>query len=305
MANQTGGILILNKSAGMTSHDAVNYVRRLYGTKQVGHTGTLDPMATGVLVMLVGKATKCAEFFFGDGGIITSDKSYTAILKLGIETDTGDITGNVVAKSSDLPGEEQVLEAIKRFEGEIMQVPPMYSALKRGGVKLADLARRGITVEREPRPVKIYSISAKRLADDEYELNVACSKGTYIRVLCEDIGKTLGCYGTMAMLVRTSAHGFTIDQAVTLGQLEEMSQSEREGRVLPLTKVFESLPKLVLPPFFARLARSGCEIYLRKIGAEYLSEGDYATLWEGGEMFAIGKVGRYSKGLAVKPLKQL
>lgn len=305
MTNNSCGILILNKSGGMTSHDAVNRVRRLYGTKQVGHTGTLDPMATGVLVMLVGRAVKCAEFFDGKGGIVDSGKSYRAVLRLGIATDTGDITGNVTATSDAIPDEDEVLAAIKRFEGDIMQVPPMYSALKRGGVKLADLARKGITIEREPRPVTIHEISARRITDSDYEIDVSCSKGTYIRVLCEDIGQSLGCFGTMAALERTSAHGFSISRSVTLEQLEKLDMTGREAQLIPVTEIFSGLPKLSLPPFFARLARSGCEIYLHKIGGRDLSPGDYATLWDNGTMFAVGKVGEFRNGPAIKPVKQL
>lgn len=303
MINQTGGILILNKSQGITSHDAVNRVRRLYGTKQVGHTGTLDPMATGVLVTLVGRAVKCAEFFDGTGGIVDSGKSYRALLRLGIETDTGDITGAVTARCDALPDESDVIAAVESFKGEIMQVPPMYSALKRGGVKLADLARRGITVEREARPVTIHDIAARHISDSDYELDVTCSKGTYIRVLCEDIGRSLGCYGTMAALERTSAHGFSISESVTLEKLDELDSTGREALLEPVTVLFERLPKLTLPPFFARLARSGCEIYLNKLGVTF-SAGNYATLWDENGMFAVGCVGIYDEKLAIKPVKQ-
>jgi tRNA pseudouridine55 synthase len=303
MINQTGGILILNKSKGITSHDAVNRIRRLYGTKQVGHTGTLDPMATGVLVMLVGRAVKCAEFFDGSGGIVDSGKSYRALLRLGIATYTGDITGVVTEKCDTLPGESEVIAAVNSFKGDIMQVPPMYSALKRGGVKLADLARRGITVVREPRPVTIHEITARRINDSDYELDVSCSKGTYIRVLCEDIGRMLGCHGTMAALERTSAHGFSISDSVTLDTLEELDSAGREALLKPVNVIFEGLPKLTLPPFFARLARSGCEIYLHKIGVT-LEAGDYATLWDANGMFAVGCVGIYNNKLAIKPVKQ-
>lgn len=262
-------------------------------------------MATGVLIMLVGRAVKCAEFFDGEGGVVDSGKSYRAVLRLGMATDTGDITGSVTAESDAIPGEAEVLASVRRFEGDIMQVPPMYSALKRGGVKLADLARQGITVERQARPVTIHKISARRLTDTDYELDVSCSKGTYIRVLCEDIGLSLGCYGTMAALERTSAHGFSIEHSVTLEQLEQLDPVGREALLKPVTELFESLPKLQLPPFFARLARSGCEIYLRKIGVSDLAPGDYATLWDEGVMFAVGKVGTYEDGDAVKPVKQI
>lgn len=299
-----GGILILYKDGGMTSHDAVNRVRRLYGTKQVGHTGTLDPMATGVLVMLVGRAVKCAEFFDGTGEVVGSDKSYRALLRLGLATDTGDITGEVTARSDAIPDEREVLETVRRFEGDIMQIPPMYSALKRGGMKLADLARRGIVIEREPRPVRIYSILAERRSDTDYRLDVSCSKGTYIRVLCADIGEALGCWGTMAALERTAAHGFTLADTVTLDTLEALGADEREALLRPVASLFDGLPNVALPQFFARLARSGCEIYQHKINTAF-PEGSFVAMYDSGTLFAIGRVGIYPGGSAIKPVKQL
>ncbi len=308
MNNLSGGILILYKDGGITSHDAVNRVRRLYNTKQVGHTGTLDPMATGVLVMLVGRAVKCAEFF--DGTVIESTKSYRALLRLGVVTDTGDVTGTVIDRFYSIPAEDDVLAAVSKFKGEIMQIPPMYSALKRGGVKLVDLARQGIEVEREPRPVTISSISAERITDTDYTLEVSCSKGTYIRTLCEDIGKLLGCGGTMAALERTAAHGFGLDgmsglpAAVTLAQIEALGDDERIALLYPVESLFSNLPHIELPPFFARLARNGCEIYQHKIGTA-LAEGDYAAFYENDALFAIGRAGMFPDGSAIKAVKLL
>ena len=308
MINLNGGILILHKDGGMTSHDAVNRIRRLYGTKQVGHTGTLDPMATGVLVVLIGRAVKFAEFFNeigSTGGIdVTSDKAYRAVLRLGISTDTGDITGTVLSVSNNIPDENEVFAAIKRFEGEIMQIPPMYSALKRGGVKLADLARRGIVIERDPRPVTIYDIFASKLGDTDYSLEIRCSKGTYIRSLCADIGDALGCYGTMAALERTSAHGLGLPDAVTLADLEMIGMSERESLLRPVSSLFDGLPRIELPQFFVRLARNGNEIYQHKIGT-LIPNGEFAALCENGQIFAVGRAAQYPDGSALKPVKQL
>jgi tRNA pseudouridine 55 synthase len=304
MINQNGGILILNKSGGMTSHDAVNRVRRLYGTKQVGHTGTLDPMATGVLVVLVGRAVKCAEFFDGAGDIVGSRKCYRAILRLGMATDTGDITGTVTASSEFIPSECDVIAAVDHFNGDIMQVPPMYSALKRGGVKLADLARRGIIIEREPRPITIHSIKTEKISETDYELAVDCSKGTYIRVLCSDIGEMLGCFGTMAALERTAAHSFSLADSITLEALEQLELSEREKQLKQVIALFDGLAHIELPPFFVRLARSGCEIYQEKIGTA-LKEGEYAVFCDSGEPFAVALTGTYPGGSAIKPVKQI
>ncbi len=295
------GILVINKPAGITSFDVVARIRRLYGTRQVGHTGTLDPMATGVLPVLVGRAVKASDF------IVAEDKSYVATLRLGLTTDTEDTTGRVLTTSESLPDVESVKEAAASFVGEILQTPPMYSALKVNGQKLVDLARRGVTVERAPRPVCIHRIELEPLAADLYRLNVDCSKGTYIRTLCADIGAKLGVGGVMASLVRTKSGPFALDQGVTLEELEALSVEERGRRLLPLESFFADCPYVHLPPFYARLAGSGCEIYLSKIGVSF-PDGTllrmYRPLGNGWEFFALGRVGAYPDGPAVKPVKQ-
>ena len=291
------GILPIDKPSGMTSHDVVGKIRRLYHTKKVGHTGTLDPMATGVLILLLGRAAKAAEY-------LTSDKkTYEATLRLGMTTDTEDITGTVLTTSADIPDEAAVLAAIDGFHGDYAQIPPMVSALKVGGKKLVDLARKGIEIERKPRPVFIYSIKATRETSDTYRLFVKCSAGTYIRTLCADIGKALGCGGTMASLRRHEAGGFSLDSCYTLENLEEMSPEARTAALLPTESVFSALPTLSLPAFFERLARSGCEIYQKKLGTDHAIGERLRITDEKGHFFAIGEIREYPDGSAMKILK--
>ena len=255
------GVLLLDKPQGITSHDAVYKVRRLFGTRAVGHTGTLDPIATGVLVMMVGRATKAAQFLKAD------TKSYTARLTLGVRTDTLDTTGAVTSRSDSLPGEDEVRAAAAAFLGRTEQVPPMFSAIKKNGAKMADLARRGIEVELEPRPVEITRLDVSRVSEREYELGVDCSAGTYIRSLCRDIGDALGCGGAMSALRRTRAGTFAIENAYTLERLESMSGPERLAALLSVESLFADLPAVALPDFFERLARSGQPVYQHKISS--------------------------------------
>ena len=230
---ELSGVLIVNKSEGMTSHDVVNRIRRLYGTRRVGHTGTLDPLATGVLVVLVGRAAKAAEYLTADS------KDYIATLRLGITTDTEDITGTLLTKSDSLPSSDEVKAACDSFVGDIMQTPPMYSALKVDGQKLCDLARRGVEVEREARPITVFSIDCKPTeSESDYRLRVSCSSGTYIRTLCADIGKSLGCGGAMATLCRSRAGDFRLEESYTLDQLEQMTADERGALLLPIDSLF-------------------------------------------------------------------
>ena len=295
--DQPCGLIIINKTEGPTSQAVVNRVKRLLGAEKAGHTGTLDPMATGVLPVLVGRAVKASEF------MLTEDKHYGATLLLGEERDTEDVTGELIATCDDIPEEGEVLAAIRSFVGEIEQTPPMYSALKVGGRKLCDLAREGKTVERAARRVTVYSIEATRLSEREYYLDVRCSKGTYIRTLCADIGKALGVGGVMKTLVRLSAAGFGIDEAITLEELEALDESARAERVLPTERIFSSLRTVRLPDFFARLAHSGLEIYQKKIGLA-LDEGVRVKLYDDKGFFAVGEVRSYEGGTAIKPIRQ-
>ena len=291
------GIIILHKGEGLTSQTAVNRIKRLLGAQKAGHTGTLDPLATGVLPILVGNAVKAGEY------MLSSDKHYIATLLLGVTTDTEDVTGEILTESDDIPSEEAVLSAASSFVGEYLQTPPMYSALKIGGKKLCDLARDGVTVEREARRVEILSLTAKKINDREYTLDVKCSKGTYIRTLCADIGKKLGCGGTMKTLCRASASGFTLEDAHTLTELENMTDEEREKCIFPVEYIFRGLDEVVLPDFFSRLAHSGLEIYLKKINLD-LPIGTRVRLLDKDGFFAVGEVREFEDGAAIKPIRQ-
>ena len=291
------GLIIINKEAGMSSQTVVNRVKRLFGVAKAGHTGTLDPMATGVLPVLLGRAAKASEF------MLTAEKHYNATLKLGITTDTEDITGEVLSRSDSVPEESEVMRAVSSFVGEYSQTPPMYSALKIGGKKLYELAREGKSIDREPRLVRIYSIEAKKLTDSEYSLKVHCSKGTYIRTLCHDIGKALGVGGVMSALQRCEASGFTLGDSYTLSELENMTNDERKNKIIPVERVFISLDKVTLPPFFAKLASSGLEIYLKKIGLS-AELGQRLRLYSDNGFFAVGEVRNYDDGPAIKPIRQ-
>ena len=291
------GVIIINKGEGLTSQTVVNRVKRLLSVGKAGHTGTLDPMATGVLPVLVGRGVKASEY------MLSSDKHYIATLLLGVTTDTEDVTGEVLSSCERIPEESEVVAAALSFLGEYYQTPPMYSALKVGGKKLCDLAREGVTVEREARRVEILKLEVERVGEREYTLDVTCSKGTYIRTLCADIGKKLGVGGVMKTLMRASAAGFTLDDAHTLVELEAMSEEERAALVLPIERVFVKYPALTLQPFFERLASCGVEIYLSKIG--YKGEvGDRVRLLGAEGFFALGEVREFDAGLAIKPIKQ-
>lgn len=298
--NFPGGLLAIDKPCGMTSHDVVNKIRRLYNTARVGHTGTLDPLATGVLVLLVGRAAKACEYVSKD------KKRYSATMRLGIETNTEDVTGNIISSSDHekLPDADRVKAACGSFVGRIMQTPPMYSALKVDGKKLCDLARQGVVVERQSREIEIFSLECTPtdIATD-YILDVACSGGTYIRTLCADIGKSLGCGAVMATLRRTEASGISIDDAHTLEEIEQMTEEEREQLLLPVETLFDDLPKVCLPPFFEKLCRDGCPIYQKKIKTD-IPDGARVRLCDGqGEFFALGEAGAHPEGSAVKSVK--
>ena len=292
------GVIVIDKPYGMTSFDAVARIRRLYGTRQVGHTGTLDPMATGVLVVMVGRAVKASEY------LTLHDKSYTAVLKLGITTDTEDTTGNILSRNNSIPSFDEVKRVCKSFLGDIFQTPPMYSALKKDGKKLCDLARQGIEVERESRQITIYSLEVEQGdKSDEFILSVSCSKGTYIRTLCADIGKALGCGGAMAALRRTKSGSFDLEGAYTFEQLDALSIEERENLLLDTESLFSDCKRVVLPQFYARLAQSGCQIYQKKIGTNE-ADGTFIRMYDEKGFFSLGQVKEYPEGSAIKPVKK-
>ena len=239
MAN---GIISIDKPQGWTSQDVTSRLRRVFCTRRIGHGGTLDPMATGVLPVFVGRATRGVEFFEH------AEKIYEAVLRLGMTTDTEDVTGTVQTETPVSVTEAELLAVLPRFRGEIMQIPPMYSALKVGGKKLYDLARAGKEVERQPRPITIFELELLEFTGNEARLRVHCSKGTYIRTLCKDIGEALGCGGCMAALRRIQAGAYTLADSIPLEKLLEESEQglEMEHYLRPVDSMFTRYPARTL-----------------------------------------------------------
>lgn len=229
------GIIIINKDAGMTSFDVVFRLRKLYGQKKIGHTGTLDPDAVGVLPVCLGKGTKIVEF------LTNETKTYEAVMQLGIVTDTQDTSGTVLEKNEVHLSPREIQKVLYGFMGEQQQLPPMYSAVKVNGRKLVDLARKGIEIERKPRKVCFSQLVIKDIRLPYVTFEVTCSKGAYIRTLCHDAGEKLGCGAAMAHLTRTRVGSFLLENSITLSELSEMTMEERTGRLLPVDSVFENL----------------------------------------------------------------
>ena len=258
------GILLIDKPPAHTSFDVIARLRGILKTKKLGHGGTLDPMATGVLPVFVGKATRLCDLMPNE------NKRYTATFRLGMTTDSGDITGKVIAQTEGVRSEAEIQQVLARFLGPIEQLPPMVSAVKVGGVRLYDLARRGVEVERKPRPVTIH-----RLALDSYDpekregvLDVACSKGTYIRTLICDIGEALGVGGTLTALRRTEACGFSLDGCLTLDEVIALrDRGELEEKILPTERVFEDCPQVVLSSRHTELYIHGVRLRIEQADA--------------------------------------
>jgi tRNA pseudouridine55 synthase len=251
------GVLGINKSSGMTSHDVVNSVRRLFNIRRVGHTGTLDPLATGVLVLLLGSATRLSQFMVHD------KKHYRGIIRLGIETTTYDADGEVVSVNPVDAGYEEITSAIASFQGELAQVPPMYSAIKIKGQKLYNLARQGKTIERQPRPVTIHHIQVQSWHPPDLVLDVVCSAGTYIRSLAHDIGQVLGCGGYLQALTRTSSHGFILAECHSLEQLNELkNDGDLMQALLPPRTALRKIPLVHLTSEQIKAVRFGQRISL-------------------------------------------
>lgn len=270
------GILIIDKPAGWTSMDVCAKVRGILREKRVGHGGTLDPMATGVLPVFVGRATKAVEF--AENG----RKEYLAGLRLGLTTDTQDVTGTALETRPVTAGREELEAALAGFRGDIQQIPPMYSAVKVQGKKLYELARRGKEVERKPRPVTIYELELLEAeSGTDFRLRCLCSKGTYIRTLCHDIGEALGCGGALYSLRRTMAAGFTLADAVTLEDVQERG----EALLRPLDSLFSQYPAVTLrSPGQEKRVRCGNPITLP--GA---TEGTYRVYGQGGEFLCLSR----------------
>ena len=280
------GILLVDKPAGWTSHDVVGRQRRMTGQRRIGHSGTLDPMATGLLVVFLGRATRAVEFAEGH------DKAYTALLRPGVVTDTLDTTGAVLATSPERPTLSELEAALPRFRGEIEQLPPMYSALKYNGKKLYEIARAGGEVERKPRPVTIYRLECTGERDGDFVLEVECSKGTYIRTLCDDIGRALGCGACMSGLRRTRAGGFDVRDALTI---EEIERRGAENCLLPVDALFAGRPVVLLKDARAEKAlRNGMDV---RFDADFA--GECRVYAESGEFLALCR----AEGGALKTIK--
>lgn len=276
--NGVNGMLIVDKEKGITSHTVVNQLRRLYGLKKVGHTGTLDPFATGVLPMCLGAATRLSEYMVG------LDKTYQATLKLGERTDTQDLTGEILQQSDKRVTDEEVGRVIGEFVGEIEQLPPMYSAIKVDGKKLYELARQGIEIERKKRRVTIYRLDILKIEFPFVEIEVHCSSGTYIRTLADDIGERLGTFAHLTELRRTGVGDYRIKKAVPIKTLEEMTEEEQRSKLIPLDYCVPFIPRVDLK-----------KQYLRKIinGGWVSLEGEVADgplrVFCGGEFVGIGR----------------
>ncbi len=271
------GIIIIDKPAGWTSMDVCAKLRGILGERRIGHAGTLDPMATGVLPVFVGSATRAVEF--AEKG----DKEYLAGLRLGLVTNTQDITGEILEERPVSVTRPELTALLERFTGDILQIPPMYSAIKRNGKKLYELARKGVEVERAPRPVTIHELELLGWPDagEDFSLRVRCSKGTYIRTLCHDIGQALGCGGCMSSLRRTMAAGFTLDQAVTLEQVQERGAAA----LMPADSLFARYPAYTLPlPRLERLCRNGNPVPVRDLG-----DGTYRVYGENGQFLCVSR----------------
>ena len=270
------GIIIIDKPAGWTSQDVVSKLRGVLRTKRIGHGGTLDPMATGVLPVFVGRATRGVEFFEH------AEKTYEAVLQLGITTDTEDTSGTVLEEKEVSISEADLLDVLPRFRGEILQVPPMYSALKVDGKKLYELARAGKEVERQPRPITIHELELLEFIGNTARLRVHCSKGTYIRTLCKDIGDALGCGGCMAALRRVQAGEYTVDEAITL---QAVVESADPGQYLrPVDSMFRNFPAVTLTEKQETRCRNGNSFTLG------IAEGTYRVYSQNGDFLALSKV---------------
>ena len=270
------GIVIVDKPQDWTSQDVTARLRRVFNTRRIGHGGTLDPMATGVLPVFVGRATRGVEFFEH------AEKTYEATLRLGLTTDTEDITGEVLEEKPVTTTETEFQAILDQFRGEILQVPPMYSALKVNGQKLCDLARKGKEVVRQPRPITIFELECLEFTGNTAKLRVRCSKGTYIRTLCKDIGQALGCGGCMAALRRVSAGEYGIENAVPLQEL--LDTAEPEKYLQNVDTMFTQYPAVTLTEKQEIRCRNGNSFTLK------IADGRYRVYSQSGEFLALSQV---------------
>ncbi|MGB7543126.1 MAG: tRNA pseudouridine(55) synthase TruB [Burkholderiales bacterium] len=273
------GVLLLDKPVGLSSNAALQHARRLLDAARAGHTGTLDPMASGLLALCFGEATKFAS------GLLDADKAYRARVRLGVRTATGDAEGEILDRREVRAGRDEVLATLERFRGEIEQVPPMHSAIKHQGRPLYAYARKGQTVERKPRRVLIRELELVRMEGADLDLRVLCSKGTYIRTLAEDIGAVLGCGAHLAALERTAVGPFRLTDAIGLEALAALPGPKRHERLLPVTVLIQSRPRLVLDADAETRFRHGQAV---GAGAERGSVGVFAV--DGG-FLGLGEIG--------------
>ena len=270
------GIVIIDKPQEWTSQDVTARLRRVFNTRRIGHGGTLDPMATGVLPVFVGRATRGVEFFEH------AEKAYETVLRLGLTTDTEDVFGNTLIEQEVHISETEFLSVLPRFRGKIEQIPPMYSALKVNAQKLCDLARKGKEVERQPRPIEIFELTLLEFTGNTARLRVRCSKGTYIRTLCKDIGEALGCGGCMQDLRRIQAGEYTIDEAVPLQTL--LDAADPESYLRGVDTMFRNYPEVKLTANQEKRCRCGNSFSVK------LAEGTYRAYSAEGEFLMLAKV---------------
>ncbi len=273
------GMIVIDKPAGWTSHDVVGKLRSVLREKRIGHSGTLDPMATGVLPVFIGRATRAIAFCESD------DKEYLAGLRLGIVTDTQDTTGTTVSECGTVATEDELKSVIPLFTGKLQQIPPMYSAVKIKGQKLYQLARKGIEVERSPRSITVFSLDVVERSGGDYILDVVCSKGTYVRTLCHDIGQKLGCGAAMSSLRRVRAGRFTIDDAVTIEDVQKAAESgTASGLLKPIDSIFDGYPAYTASPEETMKCLNGSSFPVR------LADGTYRVYGDNGGFLMLGRV---------------
>lgn len=288
------GLLLIDKPAGPTSHDVVQHVRRVAGMRKVGHTGTLDPGATGLLVLCLGQATRLSDFLTG------SDKEYEGVLRLGVVTSSHDLQGDVIEERPVPPiGEDDLKSAFDAFTGTIMQRPPMVSAVKIGGERLYKRARRGEEIERPPRHVTVHEFSVLSFNGREATFRLRCSSGTYARVLCYDVGERLGCGGTLAALRRTAAGKYSVNDGLSLDKLD--SRDGVRNRLLPMDEAL-ALPSVILQNYGCGLVKHGRSIGREAITGDCPVDAGWVQIKTGsGELLALAEVARDEQGVRIQP----
>jgi len=284
MVRNISGIVVLDKANGLSSNAALQEVKRLYEANKAGHAGSLDPLATGVLPVCLGEATKVSQF------LLDSDKCYRARIKLGIRTDTGDSEGSIIERNAGISVSRKAIErALTKFKGEIEQVPPMHSAIKMNGVPLYKLARKGIAVEREPRLVTLYQVCLLEFVNSELELEISCSKGTYIRTIADDLGQELGCGAHVIELRRTQAGVFTEKDSISSEELalekENRGLDKIDQFLIPMDRAIQDLPEVNLPSITASHVKNGQAVLVR-----HLPKNGLVRMYEDEQFIGIGSI---------------